>query len=267
MKNIFNCISLRSELLATLLISTSLFCTLSLKGEVEDPFKVTRGHSSSHRSKEKECRECDYIITPKDIGCEGFVITRPGYYCLCEDTVFNPAIGVSPYIGAITISASNVTLDLRGKTLSQISKTVLNVDGIIVDPGLTNIIIKNGTIRDFSDAGIRAGAVSSTVIVPLVTELSISDIRSFNNGLSTTLVNPGFATGDGIGGAVILNAQDVTITNSDFNENSLNGIWAFNMTKFTMENCHCDDNTPGTLSALIDQTTYGAAVTANRQTS
>ena len=82
MKNIFNCISLRSELLATLLISTSLFCTLSLKGEVEDPFKVTRGHSSSHRSKEKECRECDYIITPKDIGCEGFVITRPGYYCL-----------------------------------------------------------------------------------------------------------------------------------------------------------------------------------------
>ena len=60
---------------------------------------------------------------------------------------------------------------------------------------------------------------------------------------------------------MILNAQDVTITNSDFNENSLNGIWAFNMTKFTMENCHCDDNTPGTLSALIDQTTYGAAVT------
>ena len=63
---------------------------------------------------------------------------------------------------AITISASNVTLDLRGRTLSQKSKNVLPVDGIVVDPGLTNIIIKNGTVRDFSDAGIRAGAVSTT---------------------------------------------------------------------------------------------------------
>ena len=93
-----------------------------------------------------------------------------------------------PLYGAIRISASNVTLDLRGRTLSQISKTVPPVDGIIVDPGLTNIIIKNGTVRDFSDAGIRVGAVSTTSTVPLVTELSISDIKSFNNGLSNILL-------------------------------------------------------------------------------
>ena len=118
----------------------------------------------------------------------------------------------------------------------------------MVDPGLTNMIIKNGIVRDFSDAGIRVGAVSTTSIVPLVSELSISDIRSFNNGLSTTVVNPGFSTGDGIGGAVILNAQDVTISDSVFNENFLDGIWAFNMTKFTMENCHCDDNLSANLA-------------------
>ncbi len=258
MKNIFSCISLRSELFATLLISTSLFCTLSLKGELEDPFKVTRGHSS-HRPKEKECRECDFVITAKDIACGSVVITRPGYYCLCEDAVFNPS-PASPYIGAIVISASNVTLDLRGRTLSQISKTVQGVDGIIVEPGFTNIIIKNGTVRDFSDAGIRAGAVSTTP-VPLVTELSISDIRSFNNGLPNIVVNPGFSTGDGIGGAVILNAQDVTITNSDFNENFLDGLWALNITKLTMENNHFDDNTPGALAGENAPTTYGAVVT------
>ena len=101
---------------------------------------------------------------------------------------------------------------------------------------------KMAPLRDFSDAGIRVGAVSTTSTVPLVSELNISDIKAFNNGLSTTLVNPGFSTGDGIGGAVILNAQDVTISDSVFNENFLDGVWAYNMTKFTMENCHCDDN-------------------------
>ena len=53
----------------------------------------------------------------------------------------------------------------------------------------------------------------------------------------------------------------MTITNSDFEENSLNGIWAFNVTKYTMENCHCDDNTSGTFVFLNDQTAYGAVVT------
>ena len=260
MKNIVSCISLRSELLATMLISISLFCTPSLQAESQDPFEVTRGHSSSHRPKEKECRECDFVITAKDIACGTVVITKPGYYCLCEDAVFNPSpnqIG-NPYIGAITIDASNVTLDLRGRTLSQISKAVLNVDGIIVNPGLTNIIIKNGTVRDFSDAGIRVGAVSTTT-VPLVTELSISDIRSFNNGLSTAIADPN-GIGDGLGGAVILNAQDVTISNCEFNENAYAGLWTFNITKLSMGNSHCDDNTSANFNFSDFQTTFGGTV-------
>ena len=180
MKNIFN--SLRSESVVTLVVTSSLFFTLSLQAD-QGLFEETRGHSS--RSKEKECRDCDFVVTAKEIACEGVVLCKSGYYCLCEDIIFNPNPDAT---AAIRITASNVTLDLRGRTLSQKSKDVLPVDGIVVDPGLTNIIIKNGTVRDFSDAGIRAGAVSTTPA--LVTELSIRDIRSFNNGLSTTLVGP-----------------------------------------------------------------------------
>ena len=258
MKNIFSSRPLNPQLLISLL--TSLVCAVSLEAKVHETHVKESKDSSTSHSKEKECRECDFVITAKDIGCDGAVLCKSGYYCLCEDVVFNPKQCKN---AAIRISASNVTLDLRGRTLSQKSKNVLPVDGIVVDPGLTNISIKNGTVRDFSDAGIRVGAVSTTSTVPLVSELSIRDIRSFNNGLSTTVVNPGFSTGDGIGGAVILNAQDVTISDSVFNENFLDGIWAFNMTKFTMENCHCDDNLSANLAALNAQATYGAAVTGH----
>ena len=238
MKKIFSGMPLSPKLLVSLL--TSLVCAVSLEAKVhETHFKENKDSSTSTHSKEKECRECDFVITAKDIGCDGVVLRKSGYYCLCEDVIFNPKANQN---AAIRISSSNVTLDLRGRTLSQKSKDLPGVDGIIVDPGLTNITIKNGTIRDFSDAGIRAGAVSSTSPAQLVTELNISAIESFNNGLANTIVDPN-GVGDGIGGVVLLNTEDVTISNCDFNENFFTGLWTSNITKLTMENCHCDDNT------------------------
>ncbi len=219
-------------------------------------------------------------ITAKDIGRHGFVIKCPGEYYLAEDVVYDPACGSNPAIRISVSAGGNVTLDLKGKTLSQKSKDVVNVDGVLIEPGLTNVIVKKGAIRDFSDAGIRAGVITASpsssapnvymknlshgkigpdlikrmqthraalASMPtlaadqLVTELSISDIRAFNNGLSTAIVDP-LGIGDGMGGAVILNAQDVTINDCDFNENFRAGMWAFNVTKFTMDDCHCDDN-------------------------
>ncbi len=232
-------------------------------------------------------------ITAKDIGRHGFVIKCPGEYYLTEDVVYDPACGSNPAIRISVLAGGNVTLDLKGKTLSQKSKDVLNVDGVLIEPGLTNVIVKKGTIRDFSDAGIRAGVITASpassvpnvymknlshgkigpdlikrlqthtaalasmptlAADPLVTELGISDIRAFNNGLATAIVDP-LGLGDGMGGAVILNAQDVTINDCDFNENFRAGMWAFNVTKFTMDDCHCDDNLgansviPGNLTA------------------
>ena len=78
--------------------------------------------------------------------------------------------------------------------------------------------------------------------------------------IQTSVANPNI-NGDAFGGVVILNAQDTKISNCDFNENFLTGLWTFNMTKLTMENCHCDDNTSAHLVDSIDQTAYGASVT------
>ena len=250
MKNIFSSRPLNPQLLISLL--TSLVCAVSLEAKVHETHVKESKDSSTSHSKEKECRECDFVITAKDIGCDGVVLCKSGYHCLCEDAVFNPKANQN---AAIRISTSNVTLDLRGRTLSQKSKDVLGVDGILVDPGLTNIIIKNGTIKDFSDAGIRAGALSE----PLITELSISDIQAFNNALSTTIADPNFR-GEGIGGVVIFNAQDVKINNCTFNTNAFAGLWSFNITKFTMENCHCDDNTAANFFAPNTQLVIGGTV-------
>ena len=255
MKKIFSGMPLSPKLLVSLL--TSLVCAVSLEAKVhETHFKESKNSSTSTHSKEKECRECDFVITAKDIGCEGVVLRKSGYYCLCEDVVFNPEPCKN---AAIRICASDVTLDLRGRTLSQKSKCVLAVDGIVVDPGVTNITIKNGTVRDFSDVGIRVGALSATSTVPLVAELSISDIRAFNNALSDSIGDPNFI-GAGIGGVVIFNAQDVKISNCNFNENFYAGLWSSNITKLTMENCHCDDNVSANFFEPYTQIVFGGAV-------
>ncbi len=212
---------------------------------------------------------CDYVITAKDIGRNGFTIKCPGVWCLAEDVVYNPCDG-NP---AIRIAASNVTLDLKNRTLSQKNKNVLNIDGIDVDCGLSNIAIKNGTVRDFSRAGIfvcptvptgldleackasvkmlhfnRVGKRSLPIDTPITTAkdmliapvqtIDISKIRALNNGLQNTLA----AAVNGMGGIVIFSAQDILVEHCNLQQNALSGLIAYDVIKFTMDNCHCDDN-------------------------
>ncbi len=193
-------------------------------------------HKHSHRSEQK----CQGVkIRCQDINRNGYVICKPGEYYLCEDVTYNPCDS-NPAIRISAGAVGNVTIDLNGKTLSLKSKTAANIAGVLIEPGLTNVIVKNGTIRDFSDAGIRAGKVVKSGSVPVITELSFSDIRAFNNGTAGVLVDPN-SIGDGAGGIVILNAQDVDVTDCVLNENIFAGLRGYNITKFTMENCHCDD--------------------------
>ncbi len=212
---------------------------------------------------------CDHVITAKDIGRNGFTIKCPGVWCLAEDVVYNPCDG-NP---AIRIAASNVTLDLKNRTLSQNNKNVLNIDGIDVDCGLSNIAIKNGTVRDFSRAGIfvcptaateldleaskasskmlrfnRVGKRSLPIDTPITTAkdtliapvqtIDISKIRALNNGLQNTLA----AGVNGMGGVVIFSAQDILVEHCNLQQNALSGLIAYDVIKFTMDNCHCDDN-------------------------
>lgn len=232
------------------------------------------------KAKSDRSLSCDYVITAKDIGRNGFTIKCPGVWCLAEDVVYNPCDG-NP---AIRIAASNVTLDLKERTLSQKNKNVLNIDGIDVDCGLSNITIKNGTVSDFSRAGIfvcpttapeidleackaavqifhfnSIGKRSLPIDTPITTPKStltapvqtidISKIRALNNGLQNTLA----AAVNGMGGIVIFSAQDILVEHCNLQQNALSGLIAYDVIKFTMDNCHCDDNIS---SFFYDDTTF-----------
>lgn len=180
------------------------------------------------------------VISPCDVGRNGFVIRKPGVYELCKDVGYLPN-GNSP---AIRITVDNVTLDLNGFTLSQKNGN-FGVDGIVVDPGLTNIVIKNGTVRDFQESGIRVGAIGGEV----VSEVIVSDLRALDNAFQYQQAGQLADVAAGAGGLVILNAQDVTIENSDLNENAFSGFWGINVLKLDVEDSHFDDNVWGYTSA------------------
>lgn len=91
-------------------------------------------------------------------------ITASGLYELGEDITFSP--GASDSI--ILIQASDVTLDLGNRIIQQGDATA-GVDGIIVAGGLTNVVIKNGTIRFVTGRGIAVGSGTSLLTIDTIT--------------------------------------------------------------------------------------------------
>jgi hypothetical protein len=175
-------------------------------------------------------------ICPKDIGRHGLVVARPGEYYLTGNISYDPK-GTNPAIRISSRAKGNVTIDLNGFTLSQRSKKVLNINGIVVDPGLDNILIKNGTVENFSNAGISVGAPQAAV----VSNLKISNINALNNAISSQDV--AYINVPGGGGMIIATAQDIIIENSSFNGNAFGGMFVLDFDKLTVTNSHFDDNT------------------------
>jgi len=82
---------------------------------------------------------------PLTVSSEGYIIQNPGYYCLATDAA-----------GTITISSSNVTLDLNNHTIASGN----NLDGIDISINSSEITIQNGNIvvtqsEDFYGYGIN----------------------------------------------------------------------------------------------------------------
>ena len=94
-------------------------------------------------------------------------------------------------------------------------------------------------LERFFDSGIRPRALGTSI--PVTTEGTVLAISEhLNNGTAGGLLDPN-STSNSARGIVILNAQDVDVTNCVLNENIFTPMRGFNITKFTMENCHCDD--------------------------
>ncbi len=127
----------------------------------------------------------------------GFVIKKPGKYCLRED------VKVKQDGTAITIKSSNVFIDLNGHTLSgnNFASTGISTN----DP--SNIVIQNGTIRNFTINGIYLNDIDNLVL---------DNLLVIQNGNAD---GPSFT-----GGIVLLNSSHIDIIAVNLSQNYQFGI-------------------------------------------
>lgn len=72
-----------------------------------------------------------------------YVINNPGIYKLAENITYNP---LTSNTAAISINSSNVLFDLQDFMLQQ-GNAVANTDGLIVNAGTINFVIKKERFR------------------------------------------------------------------------------------------------------------------------
>lgn len=183
-----------------------------------------------------------------------FTISASGSYYFTGNLQFSATTG-----DAITISQSNVTLDLMGFTLS--STTGVTGNAILLNNGLRNIAVKNGAIAgnttvtvsgtspnqtwNTTPAGFSGGINGLSTTNCQFSHLRISGCRNAalsigdgaavdhvtatSNGLegiaaSSGSVTNSTASSNGSNGIAITNGS---VTNSTANSNALDGILAF----------------------------------------
>jgi hypothetical protein len=107
-----------------------------------------------------------------------YLIKKPGLYVLKKDVVFTPTIAASGQ--AITINASDVTLDLGGRIISTTAPQ--NATNTTVGIGLASaptphVTIRNGTLRNFNQ-GIflpAGGAVARVLVEDMFISNSVTE--------------------------------------------------------------------------------------------
>ncbi len=154
-------------------------CALCLSGT---QFVYAQGSLTPPGAPAPTMRTLDQLEPRMPIGSLPFAITQPGSYVVVRN--------LSGASGGITVSASNVTLDLNGFTLSG-DRLVLG-HGIVVVPG-DNVAIQNGVLQQWGGDGLHA---------PGVTDLRLHNVRVVQ------------CAGDGVevGSAT---ARDVTVADND----------------------------------------------------
>jgi hypothetical protein len=169
-------------------------------------------------------------------------ITASGTYCLARDITSAAASST----GTIEIKQNNVVLDLNSHKVSNSSSSG---NGIYVDSGFGNIIIKNGTIQ--STAGSPTGygiyLISNNDI-----RLEKLFISSWSNGIinnagvSKLVIEDIISMSNTNDGLLIENSSaGVEVRNSLFNNNNSSGVEVDNSKGIRFENCHFDENNYG----------------------
>lgn len=150
-----------------------------------------------------------------------YTISQPGMYRLSGDLSLS-TLNTS----GITISASNVTLDLNGHALTGPGKAAgTSGYGVFVSSG-DNIAIRNGTVRDWRVDGVYTGSAYSTQLEGLRCYSNGDDGINLSNGCSKISGNTCYNNdGDGIAAAF-----GCVITGNACRDNGGDGINSDNCT-------------------------------------
>ena len=198
------------------------------------------------------------VIPPSAVTVTTYTIAQPGRYILGGPIVFSPATAQPAFL----ITTSNVTLDLLCDTVSQGNATA-GVNAVQTAPNLNNVTITNGTIQNFTNAGISISSGCSRATIENLTVFScgaraiqllgttgagnqITESQILNCNLTSCCQG---ATGDVV--LTVSFCNDVTINGCllDSNGNSANtlqGIRLNNCLKCTILNTQAKDNIAGT---------------------
>ncbi len=180
-----------------------------------------------------------------DIAYSPYTINNPGSYIVVKD------LTTPQNLNGITISTSNITIDLNGHTLYGAGSTTGSSGNGIVDliNGANNVTIYNGTIRDFRNNGIELFGMNTRVEhvnvsgnnyygIYLGSSALVADCNVSNNGYDGInlenstgaggIIRNNNVTYNGING--IYGQYGVVITGNHISHNQSDGILGLNAT-------------------------------------
>ncbi|MEO5722422.1 MAG: right-handed parallel beta-helix repeat-containing protein [Chthoniobacterales bacterium] len=225
---------MNTKLLVLVLLSLGLTTSASPQGSLTPPGAPAPTMKTLDQIEPR--KEVNATNTPGN-GSALFLISTPGSYYFGGNIT-----GVSGRAG-IAISADNVTLDLNGFALAGVAGST---SGIATLGGIrSNIVIRNGTVANWGDAGLALVAQNSHYHQLQVSSNASDGLRVA--GTNVRVTKCGFFGNGGSGIALNGSPDSMTVIGCTASSNTGNGISAGSGS--TLTNCAAGSNSGNGITA------------------
>jgi len=195
---------------------------------------------------------CPIILRADDFGSSGIIIDQPGYYKLCDNVEF-----ASGSVTAISVQSPYVIIDMNTKAIYGAGLSI----GIDIADSIHDVVIKGGTISEFSLYGIY---VDENCYKVFLDSINLNDASCTSaivfNGTSGNPVHEcaiSYCKINEIMADVVIDVDycsDIEIIGSSFNKNvgstNLRLVDVDSSEKCRFLKCHFNDNAADGLGEL-----------------